>query len=161
MKPVAWRAWLGALALIVFGFGLGVAATTYVGMKKLRENLNNPAAARVIADRALERIHRNITEELALSPEESARLQERLATGAANLRAVRQRSVRESRAEIERLIKQIAEDLPAEKRVIFRRHLAKQLNWLNNPRREGPPPPPGGGPGKGPGPERPKGEPKD
>jgi hypothetical protein len=162
VKNISWRAWLAALALVVFGFALGVGATTYVGLKRLRENLNNPANARLIADRALERIHRNITEELKLTPEESAQLKTTLATGAANLRTIRQRSLRESRAEIDRLVKQISEELPQEKRAVFRRHLAKQLMWLNNPRREGPPPPGPGGPGPGPGGERPpKSERKD
>lgn len=145
MKNISWKAWLGALALVVFGAALGAVGTTYIGVRKLRENLNNPGAARVLADRALMRIQKNLTKELDLTPEERKQLEATLAESAANLRTLRQQNMRESRAELVRVVRQIADELPPEKRAAFRRHVAKQMMWLTGgggARREGQNPPP-------------------
>lgn len=142
MNGGTWKAWVGALALVVFGFAVGVGVTAFVGVKRLRDAISEPPPARVGGgggerDRALARIHENLTEELDLTPEETARLEAVLKQSAENLRALRQEGGRKMRAELERTVKEIGEILPPEKREAYRKHVDKRFEWLKNPPRRG------------------------
>ncbi|WP_438480947.1 hypothetical protein [Oleiharenicola lentus] len=144
MSPFPWRAWIAAAAMVIIGFALGVGSTIYFGGNKVRDLLGNPppnrpAVERPLMERALMGIEKNLTEKLDLTPEEAARVQATLKEAGANLRALRQQSSRDSRAEIDRAVKKITEELPQEKRAEFRRHLANRLKWLKS---QQPPPPP-------------------
>lgn len=127
-QTIAWRAWVGALALVLFGFALGVGTMAYVGIRQLRESVNNPQQPpHVVADRALGRIKNNLRKELDLTPEEFNRVQILIDESAANLRSIRRSSMQDSRAEMQRVIKAIAEELPPEKRKEFRQLMLKRL----------------------------------
>jgi hypothetical protein len=124
--------------LVAIGFAAGTVFTIHTGIERLRQSIANPAAhpaAQSLAERALVRIQKNLTQELKLTPEESARLQAILDQSSKNLKAIRRQGVQEGREEITRAIREIAESLPPEKRTDFRRHVTKRMIWLT-PKRD-------------------------
>jgi len=133
MNDTSWRGWVVAAAIFVLGVGVGVAGTTLIGIRIVRRNLQNPAAARTLAERAAGRIGADLTKSLQLTPDESAQVRTILAQTAANLRGVRLQAAAQAADEIRAGIRKIAAALPPEKRAEFSRLVAHRYERLGLP----------------------------
>ncbi len=126
-----WRGWLAAVAIFLLGVGVGGAGVAWSGVRVLRQELQSPATTlRGAADRAAERIGADLTTELKLTPEESARVQAVLNQSAANLRMVRVRAFAQAAAELRSSTEKIAAALPPEKHAEFYRVMARRFERL-------------------------------
>jgi hypothetical protein len=117
----SWRAWLLAAGFLLLGAAIGGAAVTMIGIRKFRQTLRDPSAGPGLAERAVERIGGELTQSLSLTPEQSARVKERLGASAVKLRGMRVDFTQQVREEIRSTLRDIARDLPADKRAEFRR----------------------------------------
>jgi len=132
MNRFSWRVAVGVLALIVFGFALGVGFTTWLGMRRVRAFINDPTSVRTMGDRGLGRIRNHLVDELGLTPEEKARVEAILDKSATTMRTMRRENMRAVRGEIHRAMREIADSLPPEKREKLQQQLAKRFQWFRN-----------------------------
>lgn len=130
MTAGRWRAWLVAGAIFILGAAVGAAGMAWVGVRVVRRALRAPVSAVGPADRAAARIGAQLQEELALTPEQAARVQAILNQSAANLKAVRARAAREAGAELRASTALIAAELPPEKRAEFYRIIVRRFDRL-------------------------------
>lgn len=130
MSSGHWKAWVAALALFVSGIGVGGAVTAWVGLRDVREGVRGNGPGRGMGQRAVETIRRDLTRELELTAEESARVQVILDQSAARIRLLRLQAARQAAGELRASARQIAEELPPEKRAEFRRIMAKRFQRL-------------------------------
>jgi len=130
MNASNWRGWLVAAAIFVLGVAVGAAGMTWIGVRRIRQVLASPPGTYGLADRAAARIGANLTDSLDLTPEQSARVQAILERAAGRLKVVRLRAAGQARAELREAVEQIANELPPEKRVEFRRILARRYERL-------------------------------
>lgn len=126
----SWRAWLLAAGFLVLGAAIGGAAVTMIGIRKFRQTLRDPSAGPGLAERAVERIGSDLTQSLSLTPEQSARVKERLGVSAGKMRALRMEFVQNARDEIRAALRDIARDLPPDKRAEFRRLVIRRYEKL-------------------------------
>lgn len=125
-----WRAWLVAAAIFILGLAVGIAGTTWTGLRIFRQNLQNPGANRGLAERAAERIGTDLADTLKLNAAESARVQTILDQSAANLKALRVRGALLAATELRASSEKIAAALPPEKRAEFYRVIAQRYERL-------------------------------
>lgn len=130
MSAWRWRGWLVALAIFVLGSACGAAGMAWMGRRMLREVLHSPASETGPADRAAARIGAELKKELALTPEEAARVQALLDESAARLKAVRVDAAQRALAELRTSTERIAAELPPEKRAEFYRLSARRYERL-------------------------------
>ena len=127
------RAWLIALAIFVLGLAVGTAATAALGLRSIRQALRDPEGRVTFAERATDRIERELTRSLDLTPAEAKQLAANLEQTRANFRALRQRAAVDIRGELRATVRRIAADLPPEKRREFLRHVARRVERLGLP----------------------------
>ncbi len=125
-----WRAWLVATAIFILGLAVGIAGTTWAGLRIFRQNLQNPGSNRSFADRAAERIGADLADTLKLNAAESTRVQTILDQSATNLKALRVRGALLAAAELRASSEKIAATLPPEKRVEFYRVITQRYERL-------------------------------
>lgn len=130
MNPRRLRGWLAALALFILGVAVGAAGTGWLGLRAVRRAFQAPVGAVGPADRAAARIGADLTEELALTPEQSARVQAILNDSAANLKAVRADARIAAVAELRAATDRIAAALPPEMRAALDRIIARRYERL-------------------------------
>ena len=124
------RAWLAAGAIFVFGLAAGGAGTAWAGVRYLRQALQNPAGARGFADRAADRNGAQLTDQLDLTPEESARVQAALDQSAANLKAIRAQAALRVGLELRATNQRILATLPPAKHAAYFRIIAQRYERL-------------------------------
>ncbi|HEY4247012.1 MAG TPA: hypothetical protein VGM64_09165 [Lacunisphaera sp.] len=134
-SPSQWRGWVVAAAIFVLGVGVGAAGMAWGGIRFFRHVMQNPAANRGLAERAIERIDADLTKNLHLTAEESEQVQTILAQAGANLKGVRTQATTQATAELRAAAQRIAAILPPGKRAKFYRLIAQRY------RRFGAPPP--------------------
>ena len=127
MNGVRWRGWLVAGAIFVLGFAAGGATMAFAGMRWVRQTLRVPAEEPGRADRIAARIGADLTKELKLTAEESARVQAALDQSAANFKALRVQTALRAAAELRAATDRIAAALPPEKRAEFRALSARRF----------------------------------
>jgi hypothetical protein len=130
MNAGHWRGWVVATAIFVLGVAVGAAGMTWVGIRRIRHALAAPASAYGAADRTAARIGANLTDALALTPEQSARMQASLDRAAVRMKGVRVRAALQARVELRAALDEIAQELPPEKRAEFRRLVARRYERL-------------------------------
>tara|TARA_R110002050_G_scaffold147010_1_gene272608 strand:- start:206 stop:649 length:444 start_codon:yes stop_codon:yes gene_type:complete len=133
MKPTKGRAWLIAGLIFVLGVLVGVAGTTWVGTRLVKRALRAFPEGAGLAERAADRIGRNLTDELDLTEAESARVAIELDQTVARLREIRVDAGTQLRAELKRAIRRIAQTLPREKRAAFYRRIGERFERLGLP----------------------------
>jgi hypothetical protein len=126
-NPVRWHAWLGAIVIFLLGLTVGVVGTVLVGVRVVRRSVRTPMVAGGLADRAVGRVARQLTDELQLTPAEAERVRADLEQAAANLRTVRQRGAQDARQEFRAAMLRIGQDLPPEKRQQYREYLRRRF----------------------------------
>lgn len=124
------RAWFAALALVLLGVAVGAAGTGWLGLRAIRRAVQAPAGAVGPADRAAARIAADLTNELALTPEQSAQVQTILNQSATNLKAIRADAMTAAAAELRATTERIATALPPEKHAALHRVLARRYERL-------------------------------
>jgi hypothetical protein len=124
------RAVLVALLIFLCGAGVGSAVTVWVGGRQIRRELAGAAEPRGRGDRAVERIGREISKELELTPAEAERVQAILGETAVNLRRLRADTMRQGLVELRGASRRISAELPPEKRDDFQRLLRKRFQRL-------------------------------
>lgn len=128
MKAGRARAWLIATSIFALGLTVGVAGTTWIGVRLVkRAVVNFPEGGGGLAERASLRLSRDLSGALDLTEAEQARVDAEIATTMVNLRDVRVDAAREMRAELRVMVMRIAATLPEEKRPAFRQHVRERL----------------------------------
>ena len=130
MIRIGWRGWLVAALIFALGAGAGVTGTVVIGKRVIRQLLLAPADAPGPADRAAARVAADISDSLQLTPEQSARVREILATSAQNLKAIRRRAALDAGAELRRSTQAIAAELPPAKRAELYRVVAQRFTRI-------------------------------
>ncbi len=120
MNAIRWRGWLVAGAIFVLGFAAGGATMAFLGTRWVRQTLRAPVEEPGRADRIAARIGADLTQELKLTADESARVQAALDQSAANFKALRVQTALRAAAELRAATDRIAAALPPEKRAEFR-----------------------------------------
>jgi len=120
MKTLRWRVWLSAAMIFLLGIGCGTAGTVGIAWWRLRGWFQAPASAPGMADRVTNRLSAQLTKELELTPEESAKIEATLDVTAASLKQARVNFAQEVTRELRSSFRRIAADLPPDKRTEFR-----------------------------------------
>lgn len=124
------RGWVAALTIFALGVAVGGAGTAWLGARMLKNWVQSPAGARTAADRMAERLSDDLTHELALTPEEAARVRTLLDESAAAMKRLRVRTALEIGAELRASTQRLQAALPAEKHAALRRVLAQRYERL-------------------------------
>ncbi len=124
------RGWLAALTLFALGLAVGAAGTGWFGLRVIRRAFQAPVGAIGPADRAAARIGADLTDELALTPEQSARVQAILNQSAANLKTIRADASAAAAAELRDAAQRIAATLPPDQHAVLHRVLARRYERL-------------------------------
>ena len=124
------RGWLAALTLFALGLAVGAAGTGWFGLRLIRRAFQAPVGAVGPADRAATRIGADLTEELALTPEQSARVQAILNQSASNLKTIRADASAAAAAELRDAAQRLAATLPPEHHDALHRILARRYERL-------------------------------
>jgi hypothetical protein len=123
--------WAAAVAGLLLGAAAGGASTVWLGARALRIRLQaGPEAWPAQSERAVTRIQADLTQSLALTPEEEARVEAVLRESAGTMRAIRMRAFAQMQTELRAAIRKIAAELPPEKRAGFYQVMAKRYNRL-------------------------------
>ncbi len=124
------RGWLAALTIFALGAAAGGAGTAWLGARMLKNWVQSPASARGAADRMADRLGEDLTRELALSPEEAARVRTLLEESAAAMKRIRVRTALDVGAEMRASTQRLQAALPPEKHAALRRVLAQRYERL-------------------------------
>lgn len=124
------RGWLAALTIFALGVAVGGAGTAWLGARLLKNWVQSPASARGAADRMADRLGEDLTRELALTPEEAARVRALLEESAAAMKRIRVRTALDVAAELRASAQRLQAVLPAEKHAALRRVLAQRHERL-------------------------------
>lgn len=130
MKTGRWRAWVAALLIFVVGVGVGVAGSSYVALRRLREIVRAPENTPGRMERAAPRLAAELTRKLELTPEESARVLAALEQSAADLKTLRNRFAHDATEEVRMTLREIGATLPPAKRQELRRLLVERFGKL-------------------------------
>lgn len=131
MNPIRWRGWLMAAVIFVLGIAVGGASVTWLGARAVRRSLHGgPNAPAGLAERAAVRIGADLKKNLELTPDEARRVQAILDESAANLRTMRREALRNAWIELRKSTRQVAAELPPEKRDEFRRIILRRYERL-------------------------------
>lgn len=130
MNAANARGWWVALAIFLLGIAVGCAGTVWVGVRAVRRVLQAPPAAMGPADRSAQRIGADLTKLLALTAEQSARVQAVLNESARRLKEIRADSLARAQAELRQATERIAAELPADKHAEFLRIVARRYERL-------------------------------
>ncbi|WP_334319623.1 hypothetical protein OH491_07470 [Termitidicoccus mucosus] len=123
--------WIAAAAVFLLGLAVGGAGAVWFGTRALRTRLQaGPEAWPAQSERIIDRIQADLTKSLALTPEESARVEATLRESAGAMRAIRLRAFAQARMELRAAIRKIAAELPPEKRDEFHRVMARRYERL-------------------------------
>lgn len=124
------RGWVVALTIFALGAAVGGAGVAWLGSRMLKNWVQSPASARGVADRMAERLGEELTRELALSPEEAARVRTLLEESAATMKRIRVRTALDVGAELRASTQRLQAALPPEKHAALRRVLAQRYERL-------------------------------
>jgi hypothetical protein len=123
--------WIAAAAVFLLGVAAGGVGAVWLGARALRTRLQaGPEAWPAQSERIIGRIQADLTRALALTPEETARVEAILRESAGNRRAIRMRAFAQTRMELRAAIRKIAAGLPPEKRDEFHRVFARRYERL-------------------------------
>lgn len=122
-----------ASSIFVVGFLLGGSFVTLLGIRMVRQAIRNPVGIRGPADRAVERIGGDLSDSLALTPEQSARIREILERSALNLKQIKRDAAKQAYRELERATEEIAGTLPEEKLPEFYKVIGRRYERLGLP----------------------------
>ncbi|HEY0947710.1 MAG TPA: hypothetical protein VGD81_20675 [Opitutaceae bacterium] len=133
-----WKVWLAAFGIFAAGLAAGSLITVGLGARALRRALQAPAdAARVTPiDRAVNRIHDELTDELGLTPEQSASVRAELAHSASEVKRLRVETVAQVRRTLETAVHRIGARLTTEQRTKLDELTAKRfarVGWTYTP----------------------------
>ncbi len=141
-RPGRWRAWGAAAAVFCLGITVGGAGMVWFGARALRARLQSgPEAWPAQSERVVHRIQTDLDKSLALTPEESARVEATLREASGKMRAIRTRAFMQARQELRAAIRKIAASLPPEKRDGFHRLVVSRYERLGLPPPPSPAPP--------------------
>lgn len=124
------RGWVVAVTIFALGAAVGGAGVAWLGSRMLKNWVQSPASARGAADRMAERLGEDLTRELALSPEEAARVRMLLEESAATMKRIRVRTAIDVGAELRASTQRLQAALPPEKHAALRRVLAQRYERL-------------------------------
>lgn len=122
-----------AFGIFSIGFLLGGSFVTLYGIRLMRQAIRNPVGIRGPADRAVDRIGGDLKDSLALTPEQTARVQEILDRSALKLKMIKRDAAGLAYKELERATAEIAATLPEEKHAAFYQIVARRYERLGLP----------------------------
>lgn len=125
-----WKAALAALFLFVAGIAVGVGGTVGYGIRHFRQTMRDPAATTIRSERAMERLHTRLVQELALDAGQSAMVQAELEHTRAEIRVQRLENAQRTRRTLAAGLLRIGANLPPEKRAEFRKLATRRLERL-------------------------------
>lgn len=139
-----WKVWLAAFGLFACGLAVGCVLTVGVGRRALRRALQAPDAFVTPVERATQRIHAELTEELHLTPEQAALVRTELERTGGDLRRLRVDTVAQMRRTVEQAAQRIGHGLTPAQRADFEalvRERFARFGWTYPPTDDGRPAP--------------------
>lgn len=121
------KAILLLLAVFLLGSVTGVGGTMIVMFKRLQENVRHPEFAAGPANRFINRIGKDLSEDLKLGPDEAKAVREELETSRTELREIRVKLARDVRGVAGETVERISRRLPPEKREALRERVRERL----------------------------------
>lgn len=133
-----WKVWLAAFGIFAAGLAAGAFITVGFGVRALRRAIRAPADVTTIApiDRAAHRIHAELTEELELTPGQSAAVRAELERSAGEIKRLRVDTVTQVRRTLEATVHRIGAQLTPEQRADLDRRTAERfarVGWTYTP----------------------------